>query len=53
MHQFCHTKKIGDGEIVVSLRSVALAKTLHPRFFQNLKIVAVDELHYYTGAFGT
>ena len=42
-------------ETVIShciLCDCTLTVSLHARFLKNLKIVAVDELHYYYGIFG-
>jgi hypothetical protein len=50
MHQYSHTKINGAGRHYFSVTVVGSLYT--PRFLKNLKLVAVDELHYYSGLFG-
>jgi hypothetical protein len=49
---FCHMKNYGEGlsrRLSLTFRFVT---AFHNRFLTNLKLVAVDELHYYHGLFG-
>lgn len=52
MRPSCHTRTHGEGSHRASDLALLRMADTPLRFLKNLKLVAVDELHYYHGVFG-